>query len=126
GLTVTPDGRYVVCAGIEGTVIIWDLKSRSKRKWLGEGCQLKGHTYAVSGVAVTPDGRRAISASRDGTLKVWTIEEHLRAKPTQDQITEFMRDLRSNKVVRYAEKVGTLGTDVFALPDRDASEFYDD
>src|SRR4029078_12427693 len=109
GLTVTPDGRYVVCAGIEGTVIIWDLKSRSKRKWLGEGCQLEGHTYAVSGVAVTPDGRQAISASRDGTLKVWIIEDHLRAKPIHDEIKEFMRGLQSDKGFAYAEQVRKLG-----------------
>jgi WD40 repeat protein len=126
GLAVSPDGQYAVCAGIEGTVVIWDLKTRRKRTSLREGCQLKGHTASAECVVVTPDGRHVISASRDGTLKVWTIKDHLRAKPIQDQITEFLRGLQRNKSAQYAEKVQRLAADVVAQPDPHASELNND
>jgi hypothetical protein len=35
---------------------------------------LKGHTYAVLGVAMTADGRRAVSGSLDETVRVWDVE----------------------------------------------------
>jgi WD40 repeat protein len=66
---VTPDGRRVVSASGDNTLIVWDLES-------GKGKQgLRGHNGYVTSVVVTPDGRLAISGSLDATVRVWNLED---------------------------------------------------
>jgi WD40 repeat protein len=104
GLAITPDGQYAVCAGIEGTVLVWDLRC-PEREWMGVGCQLRGHTSAVRAVAVAPDGNRAISGSADGTVRVWAIDQYLKAKPLQHELDRAVRDLCREKGHSYAQGV---------------------
>jgi nucleoside phosphorylase len=65
---VTPDGRRVVSASDDETLIVWDLQTGA------ELATLDGHSAPVAGCAVTPDGRCVVSASDDETLKVWELE----------------------------------------------------
>jgi WD40 repeat protein len=65
---VTPDGRCVISAALDGTLKVWDL---------GAGrvlATLDDHAGSVNGCAVMPDGRRVVSAYFDGTVKVWDLE----------------------------------------------------
>jgi hypothetical protein len=64
---VTPDGRQVVSASLDGTLKVWDLATGRAE------ATLEGHADSVTACAVTPDGRRVVSASSDQTLKVWDL-----------------------------------------------------
>ncbi len=65
---VTPDGRRVISASLDGTLKIWGLDAgRVLATWQS----LAG---SVNGCAVTPDGRRVVSAFFNGTLKVWDLD----------------------------------------------------
>jgi hypothetical protein len=68
GCAVTPDGKRVVSASLDGTLKVWELESGR------EMVTLRGHAAVVSDCAVTADGKRVVSASRDSTLKVWDID----------------------------------------------------
>jgi len=65
---VTPDGRRVVSASVDGTLKVWDLHAGRVL------ANLEGRGGSVNGCAVTSDGRRAVSAYFDGTLKVWDLD----------------------------------------------------
>ncbi len=52
GVDVSPDGRRVVTASFDYTVILWDLERQTKLKSLDA---LEG---AVNAVAILPDGAR--------------------------------------------------------------------
>ena len=67
----TLDGRPVaVTGGVDGTVRIWDLRTRTA---LGD--PLTGHTGGVAAVACTTlDGRPvAVTGGRDGTVRIWDL-----------------------------------------------------
>jgi hypothetical protein len=64
GLAFGPSGSWLVTAGDDATVRIWDVITGPVRV-------LAGHTDWVRGVAVAPDGTWLASASDDGTVRVW-------------------------------------------------------
>jgi WD40 repeat protein len=66
-VALTPDGRFAVSGGDDGTVRVWHL-STGEPQWA-----LEGHAGAVTGVAITADGKTAVSVSRDGTACVWDL-----------------------------------------------------
>lgn len=66
-LTVTPDGRKIVSAGVEGTVGIWDLET-------GEEIRILVGEIELVGVGVTSDGTKVVSLSDSGLLEVWDLE----------------------------------------------------
>lgn len=65
-VAVPRNGRWVIGAGADGVISLWDRKAR-------EPLALAGHTEAVSDVAITPDDRWLVSASEDDTLRVWDL-----------------------------------------------------
>jgi WD40 repeat protein len=64
---VTSDGRHVVSASYDKTLMVWELASGRAV------ATLQGHTRYVTACAVTPDGRHVVSTSDDKTLKVWEL-----------------------------------------------------
>ena len=62
---VSPDGRMLVVAHVDGTLDMWDLEARQ------EIFHLVGHTDFINGVDFTPDGRYILSSSQDHTLRMW-------------------------------------------------------
>ena len=64
---VSSDGTWIVSAGEDQTLKIWDVASLSER------ATLIGHTAGVTGCAVSPDGTWIVSASGDHTLRIWDV-----------------------------------------------------
>jgi WD40 repeat protein len=83
-VAVSADGKRVVSASADGTLIVWDLVEDIPHRTLAS---CGGPIYHV---AVTPDGRRAVSASEDTELVVWdlTSGRPLRGLPGHNAIVE--------------------------------------
>ena len=64
---VSRDGKYLVTASQDHTLIRWDLATRKMTH------QLRGHTAPVSSVAISPDGKLAVSGGVDLELKLWDL-----------------------------------------------------
>ncbi len=72
GVTFTPDGKYLVTAERDGTVLVFSVATGRQM------AQLKGHTGTVNGIAVSGDGKRLLSVSQDHTGLVWDFEAVLK------------------------------------------------
>jgi hypothetical protein len=61
----TPDGRFVVAAGLDGAIRFWDVSA-------GElALTLEWHLGAVLCLAFSIDGQTLATGSADGTVKLW-------------------------------------------------------
>lgn len=66
GITLSPDGRRVLC-GDDGVLGMWDLRSG---RCLGE---FAGHSKQINATAMHPSGRSAITGGFDQTVRVWDL-----------------------------------------------------
>ncbi|MBX9582655.1 MAG: WD40 repeat domain-containing protein, partial [Gemmataceae bacterium] len=71
-LALTPDGKFLVTAGADKTVRVWDVKTAAPVR------SFQGHLGKVLGLAVRPDGRQVASAGADGAVRLWDLS------PTDD------------------------------------------
>lgn len=61
----SPDGRYIVTGGLEGTAQLW-------RSDTGERIQtFLGHRAKLNSLEISPDGRILLTTSDDGTARLW-------------------------------------------------------
>jgi WD40 repeat protein len=67
GAAVTADGRRVVSASSDHTLIVWDLDTGRPLR------TLEGHAGYVTSVAVMANGKRAVSASWDLIHSIDTV-----------------------------------------------------
>ena len=66
-LAISPDSKYLASAGIDRTIIIWDLGLRRKLY------SLKGHSQWITSLDFSPNRKLLASGSADGTVKLWNI-----------------------------------------------------
>ncbi|MGI5844746.1 MAG: protein kinase domain-containing protein [Candidatus Xenobium sp.] len=66
-LTMSYDGRYIVSAGHEDSILVWDPLQGEVRS------RLRGHAGPVRSVSVSADGSTLASASDDGTVRLWGL-----------------------------------------------------
>ena len=64
-LAWSPDGRFLVGAGSDGSIEIWQTALRTRERLLD------AHKGPVRDVAWAPDGSRLASVGDDGTLRIW-------------------------------------------------------
>jgi RNA polymerase sigma factor (sigma-70 family) len=63
----TPDGRKLISAENDGTVVVWEVLTGLPRR------EFIGHQAWAQGLAVSADGRVAASVSMDLTALVWDV-----------------------------------------------------
>ncbi|MDA7803776.1 caspase family protein [Crocinitomix sp.] len=63
-------GNYVVSAGADNTIVLWDPSSNTIR------AELKGHSTAVTSLSINGSGDRLVSISLDGMVKVWDLSSN--------------------------------------------------
>ena len=64
----SPDGAFLVTAGLDRTARVWDLDTGATV------LVVRGHDGAVTRALFSPDGSRIASASQDRTARVWDCE----------------------------------------------------
>jgi len=72
-LALTPDGRYIVSGGHDGTLRIWEVRTGVALKPV----PMTSHYYHVDGLAITADVRIAVTApdTSDKVLRVWDLQD---------------------------------------------------
>jgi WD40 repeat protein len=68
-LDFSTDGRFLVSASEDGTLIVWSLADGTP------AVVLNGHAGPVSTVDVSPDDKWIASGSDDGTVRIWIMTE---------------------------------------------------
>ena len=66
-LTIAGNGKFLVSAGDEGVVRVWNTANGKLLK------ELKGHTECVFSLAVHPDGKTLVSGDLLGSIRKWGI-----------------------------------------------------
>ncbi|MGW4324990.1 NB-ARC domain-containing protein [Nocardia sp. NPDC004573] len=69
-VVLTPDDRYAVSGGWDGSIRVWDLADDGRELY-----HLRGHEGGIWSLAVSPDGRWVLSGSADGTIRVWDLTD---------------------------------------------------
>ena len=64
-IAYSPDGRYLVSAGVDGVFHRWDTATWNRTT------PAIGHRGHVHALAYSPDGTQMASAGSDGTVRVW-------------------------------------------------------
>ncbi|GMU82660.1 MAG: hypothetical protein AMXMBFR47_25310 [Planctomycetota bacterium] len=67
GCRFTPDGRYLITAGMDGKIRFWDPSS-----W---ACidTIAAHTRPIRGFSLNPDGSRLATSAADEQLIIWDV-----------------------------------------------------
>ncbi|HSN75537.1 MAG TPA: WD40 repeat domain-containing protein, partial [Anaerolineae bacterium] len=66
-LAISPDGQTALVGVADGTLVLWDLASRTERG------RLAGHTDRISDVVWSRDGTQALSGGADGQVILWNL-----------------------------------------------------
>jgi WD40 repeat protein len=82
-ISVSQDGRYLLSAGDDESVLLWDLASGQSIR------RLIGHGDNVTTVRFTPDGQRALSSARNEALVLWDVNT---GKPVRQFSTRTSSD----------------------------------
>ena len=87
----TPDGKWLVTAGTDKTIRVWDAASGKPVH------RMDGHAGNVRGLALLPDGKRVLSSSADKTVRLW--------------------DFTTGRWLRTYDAANTYVTNIALLPD---------
>src|SRR5262249_49463085 len=101
-LAISRDGRFVLSASRDRSIIKWDLASHKRL------LTLRGHTLDVNSVDVTPDGTSAVSGSWDHTLRLYDLERGKEIRVIQDKSgSNYIRQVRVTPDGLHALSVGS-------------------
>jgi WD40 repeat protein len=116
-IAFTPDGRSLISAEFDGTVVVWEVLTGLPRR------EFLGHQAYVHGLALSPDGRIAASASSDLTALVWDVTgllgrkgRPLRLPPGRlGQLWEALRGQDAQKAARAQAALAAAPTQAVQL-----------
>lgn len=63
---VSPDGRWAVTGGVDGTARVWRLGDRGNA-----AAVLRGHEGAIWGIGFSPDAKMVATGANDKTVRLW-------------------------------------------------------
>ncbi|KAG2048608.1 WD40 repeat-like protein [Suillus hirtellus] len=69
GVIHLPGGQRIITCSDDGSLRVWNLKSR---KQIGE--DWRDGEGGVRCIALSPDGKQVVSGSEDGGVRLWDIE----------------------------------------------------
>jgi WD40 repeat protein len=110
-LDYSPDCRMIASTRRDGTVVIWDVWSRS------EVASIKCYESQPTCVAFSPDGQFLLTASNDGTALLWDVAPFrsklnpLRAKFDVTQLEKAWTSLLSTQAETAAAAIVSLASD---------------
>jgi WD40 repeat protein len=93
----SPDDRWIVTAGRDGTGRVWDANDGAL------GAVLRGHRGAINSAAISSDSRRIVTASADMTAIVWE-------RTTGRRITTLEGHAGSIVTARFGVNDGEIAT----------------
>jgi WD40 repeat protein len=86
-LAFTPDSRFLISAGWDKKIIMWDVATGQ------ELLNLLGHDAPILSVTVNPDGSRIASSGKDSTVRLWDLRTGREILTLHPRSGEF-RDLK--------------------------------
>jgi WD40 repeat protein len=90
-LARSPDGRMLVSAEGDGTVLLFELATGLRRR------ELVGHRGGVTSVGFTSDGKRLVTGSFDNTALVWDVGLEALGHKTGPDVAQLWVDLGSSE-----------------------------
>lgn len=69
-MTVSPDGRYIAAARVDGNIELWSPTGERVKTFFG-------HSNKAKVLAFSPDGQQLASADSDGVINLWQLDGSL-------------------------------------------------
>ncbi|EHB13835.1 TAF5-like RNA polymerase II p300/CBP-associated factor-associated factor 65 kDa subunit 5L [Heterocephalus glaber] len=83
-LACSPNEKYLVSAGKDQRLKLWDLASRTLFK------ELRGHTDSITSLTFSPDSGLVASASKGNSILVWDLGNTCCSAPADGSSSELM------------------------------------
>jgi WD domain, G-beta repeat len=90
-----PTRHLLVTAGIDQTVILWDLANPIQPRRLGQPLSIQGTWYPF--VAFSPDGAILATGSKDGAVILWDLANLAQPQPRGESLTGHTSEVRSGE-----------------------------
>lgn len=94
-IVYTPDGNYLLSAGRDRNIKLWDVKKKSEVRLFG------GHKAVVQKLEFNRDGSLFASSSFDGEIKVWDFKKAI-------EIFSFSSGEKGSLRIKFLENLSTL------------------
>lgn len=104
-VAISPDGLYLVSAGEDRNIRVWDLSAGTMLK------ELHGHTDTVYSLAFSADGTLLVSGGLDNSVHVWDFMKVLNSSNSSISNTgvssEHMASFATNNASVYSVQFNT-------------------
>jgi WD40 repeat protein len=92
GVAFSPDGKYVVSSGVDGTARLWNVQAGQEVR------RFAGGNTEIATVTFSPDGKYILTSSFDGTARLWLTDIHDTIRAVCALVT---RDLTPDERVQF-------------------------